>query len=231
MKARSTEQEIMDDLNCHGPVVDQTLRELEFINRWLGGNEITINGLQQIIKAPDRTYRIADMGCGGGDMLKLIARWGAGRKFNLQLTGIDANPNIVQFAKENCQQFRFISCETGNVFSPELQNRSFDVIVATLFTHHFSEGELVDLFLAWRKQVTTGIVINDLHRHPLAFYSIKLLTRLFSKSAMVKFDAPLSVKRGFRKKDLEVILEKAGIVNYTLRWRWAFRWQLIIPAR
>jgi hypothetical protein len=45
---------------------------------------------------------------------------------------------------------------------------------------------------------------------------------------MVKYDAPLSVQRAFKRNELELILEKAGIMNYKLRWKWAFRWQLII---
>jgi hypothetical protein len=75
-----------------------------------------------------------------------------------------------------------------------------------------------------------GIVVNDLHRHWLAYHAIKILTRLFSKSAMVKYDAPLSVLRGFTRGELADILKKAGIVQYTLKWKWAFRWQIIIRS-
>jgi len=79
-----------------------------------------------------------------------------------------------------------------------------------------------------KNQVKTAIIVNDIHRHPLAYYSIKWLTSLFSKSSMVKFDAPLSVLRAFKRNELKSILKKAGVENYQLRWRWAFRWQLII---
>jgi hypothetical protein len=58
-----------------------------------------------------------------------------------------------------------------------------------------------------------------------------LITKLFSRSSMVKFDAPLSVLRGFKKKELTEILQKASIEHYTLRWKWAFRWQLIIYSQ
>jgi hypothetical protein len=67
-----------------------------------------------------------------------------------------------------------------------------------------------------------------LHRHPVAYYSIKALTNLFSGSYLVKNDAPLSVLRAFRKKELQNLLLAAGIKNYSLRWKWAFRWQLIL---
>ncbi|MBL7875144.1 MAG: SAM-dependent methyltransferase, partial [Cyclobacteriaceae bacterium] len=95
----------------------------------------------------------------------------------------------------------------------------------------FSEAELVLLFSQLKQQTTAAIIINDIHRHPLAFYSIKLLTQLFSKSAMVKFDAPLSVLRAFTKTELQIILQKAIINNYKIVWKWAFRWQLTIRTQ
>jgi hypothetical protein len=44
---------------------------------------------------------------------------------------------------------------------------------------------------------------------------------------MVKHDAPLSVLRAFTKRELVEILEKAGLIDYRIKWRWAFRWQVI----
>ena len=73
-----------------------------------------------------------------------------------------------------------------------------------------------------------GFFIADLHRHPLAYYSIKLLTGLFSKSYLVKNDAPLSVLRGFSRKEWEALLAQPGIKNYSIRWKWAFRWLIIV---
>ena len=71
---RSNQIEIMDDLQCQGEVVHQTLRELEFINRWLGGNVVTLEAVKKLIMNRDHeTLTIADLGCGGGDMLKLLA--------------------------------------------------------------------------------------------------------------------------------------------------------------
>jgi hypothetical protein len=75
-----------------------------------------------------------------------------------------------------------------------------------------------------RENSRLGFFINDLHRHWLAYYSIKFLTKLFSKSYLVKNDAPLSVQRGFRRKEWNAIFEHAGISNFNCKWRWAFRW-------
>jgi hypothetical protein len=74
----------------------------------------------------------------------------------------------------------------------------------------------------------SGFFINDLHRHPLAYHSIRLLTCFFSKSYLVKHDAPLSVLRGFKKKEMEELLNSAGIQHYKIQWKWAFRWLVIV---
>jgi len=227
---RSYEAEIMDDLQHEGDIIDKTLRELEIINRLLGGNKVTINGVSRLLKSkPTKTITIADLGCGGGDIMKLVANWGRKNKIQLKLTGIDANPNIVAYAQKNTSSYPEIDYQAVNIFSQEFRNQKFDIILATLFTHHFTNEELVDLFRSLKVQARIGVVINDLHRHWFAYHSIKWLTYFFSKSYMVKADGPLSVLRAFHKEELESILSKAGISNYTLKWRWAFRWELIIP--
>lgn len=103
-------------------------------------------------------------------------------------------------------------------------------MLATLFFHHFTTEQLVQLLRQLVQQARIALIVNDLHRHPLAYYSIRLLTQLFSKSAMVKYDAPLSVLRGFTRSELLEILHAAGIKGYELRWKWAFRWQLVIKT-
>jgi len=72
-----------------------------------------------------------------------------------------------------------------------------------------------------------GFFINDLHRHYLAYYSIKFLTGLFSKSYLVKNDAPLSVRRGFKRNEWENLLRQAAINSYSIQWKWAFRWLIV----
>ncbi len=230
-KIRSYEIEIMDNLDCKGEVVDQTLRELEVINRLLGGNNVTLNGIEELlVHKKQAQISIADLGCGGGDILKLVADWGMKRKLRLILTGIDANSNIVTFAKKNSEGYPNLSFQTINIFSNEFKSKQFDIVLATLFTHHFTNDELIEILKALKQQTNIGIVINDIHRHWLAYYSIKIITQVFSKSEMVKYDAPLSVLRAFTRKELESILESSGIIDYSLKWRWAFRWQLIIKT-
>ena len=227
---RSQEEELMDDLDSSGEVIDQTLRELETINKWLGGNHVTISGLDQLLgrynHIPEKLV-IADLGCGGGDMLMLIADWARKRRLPIELTGIDANPHIIQFAKRNTKDYPEITYRCLNIFSEEFKQLQYDIATSTLFTHHFDDQQLTSIFKTINHNARLGMVINDLHRHWFAYHSIKTLTATFSKSEMVKNDAAVSVLRSFRKTELENILNQSGLSDYTLKWMWAFRWQLV----
>lgn len=229
---RSSGLEIMDDLGCGGAVLEQTLRELEFINKWLGGNNITIHALNHLLRNHDleREISIVDLGCGGGDMLRIIADWGARNNVRLKLSGIDANPNVVAFARRNVPELPPETFQAVNIFSKEFAQQRYDVVIGTLFFHHFTDEQLISFFKKLRQQLNIGLIINDLHRHYLAYYSINLLTALFSKSSMVKYDAPLSVLRGFSRREMEGILKSAGFTKSQVSWRWAFRWEAIAPV-
>jgi hypothetical protein len=138
---------------------------------------------------------------------------------------------VIDFAENRCQGYPEISFQTINIFSNEYERVECDVLIATLFLHHFKDEQLVQLLRTFQTQARSGIVINDLHRHWLAYRSINVLTAIFSKSPMVKYDAGISVLRGFRSSEIHAIMRFGRISNYTLRWMWAFRWQVIIRTQ
>lgn len=230
LSKRATAIERMDDLAVCGSDLDRALHELEGINYVLGGNYVTLSGLARVIERyPDvRRLRIADVGCGSGDMLKRIRRMLDRRKMEAALTGFDANHNVVKYAIAHTPGTCRINYEAVNIFSEEFRVRKFDIVTGTLFFHHFTNEQLTQFFKGLSDQVSLAIVINDIHRHWFSYYAIKILTRMFSRSPMVKHDAPVSVLRAFKKSELRDILKGAGLYNYRIKWCWAFRWQVVV---
>jgi 2-polyprenyl-3-methyl-5-hydroxy-6-metoxy-1,4-benzoquinol methylase len=225
---RSYQKEIMDDLEVGGEVLEQTLRELKTINRLLGGNTVTTCGLEDLLaKNPETAVTIADIGCGGGDMIDVMHDWAKKARIEARFVGIDANPNIIRRAAKNLADRPNVTFKVQNIFDPKFSTDKVDILTCTLFTHHFTQDQLGEMLLSFRKKANLGIVINDLHRHPLAYYSIRVLTRFFSKSPMVKNDGPLSVLRGFRRHEWEALLQESGFRKFEIRWKWAFRWQVV----
>lgn len=229
LKNRSQEEEIMDDFNCDGEVVDQTLKELHLINSYLGGNKISIQGIRKLIQTkPQEKYSMIDLGCGGGDTLALFAKWAKNKKITIDLAGVDANEYIISYAKSNTSDADKIEFLNEDIFNETFKNRTFDIAHGSLFFHHFDKENIVRLLNQLYRQVNIGIVINDLHRHPISYYFTKWILTLWSSSEMVKYDSVLSVARSFTRSELEECLNAAGIENYTIRWRWAFRWEIMI---
>ncbi|GGK87308.1 methyltransferase domain-containing protein [Rufibacter glacialis] len=230
---RSTLPELMDDLTLASDDLRRNLQELEFINEWLGGHDVVRNGLNQLLKHPlsvsfpEKKLKIADLGSGGGDTLRMVARWARRRNQPVELVGIDANAFMLNYSAAHSQPYPEISYRQADVFSPEFARQEYDIVICSLFLHHFPDQALASLLAQLQGQARVAVLVNDLHRHPLAFYSIKTLTQVFSRSYLVKNDAPLSVLRGFSRADWQRILELAGIRSYRLQWKWAFRWQLV----
>ncbi len=228
LKQRSNQPELMDDLTLSGEELRQNLYELEVINNWLGGHKVVLNALNRLAATGAQPLRIADIGCGGGDTLKSIACWARRKKITVELTGVDANDFMVQYARQRCQAYPEISVAQHDVFSEVFARQPYDVIVCSLFCHHFTDAQLVRLFGQLHGQAQQAVIINDLHRHWFAYYSIKWITRIFPSSYLVRNDAPLSVWRAFKRSELQELVRQAGVDVFELRWMWAFRWQLLL---
>jgi 2-polyprenyl-3-methyl-5-hydroxy-6-metoxy-1,4-benzoquinol methylase len=204
------------------------MKELDFINKYLGGHKITTCGFKAIIdkaKKNEKRISICEIGCGGGDNLRVLKKYCDKKSVGAEFSGIDINPHCIEFArsrKEN-STFRFIASDYKLI---EFKQKP-DIIFCSLFTHHFTDVEIVEILKWMRENSVTGFFINDLHRHPFAYYSIKWLTKIFSRSYLVKNDAALSVLRGFKRNELETLYAHAAMFNFQLRWKWAFRWLLI----
>ena len=227
-KQRTDKEELMDDFSIGGDLLRDTLDKLENINRWLGGNKVTINGLKKILENHPKTEEmtIIDIGCGHGDILRDIANFGRKYQYKFKLIGVDANPTAIDYAKELSVKYPELSFETQDIFSEDFKVRKFDVVLATLFLHHFKEKELTSFLNDTLNQTTTGVVVNDLHRHKLAYYLFMLLS-IFISNKMIIEDGLTSVLRGFKRKDLVKMSHKIN-VKPNISWKWAFRYLWIL---
>ncbi len=222
---RSYQPELLDQPDIPATDIQRNLYELSIINGKLGGHACTLSGFHQLSKRKNDLH-VCEIGCGGGDNLKAIEKFSNADNRNFYFTGIDINPNCIQVA-QNIQWKNNVEFIVSDFKKIDFTNKP-DIIFCSLFCHHFNDEELIQMFRWMKKNSTNGFFINDLHRHPLAYHSIQILTSLFSKSYLVQHDAPLSVLRGFKKKELKDLLEKAGLKHYTIQWKWAFRWLVVV---
>jgi SAM-dependent methyltransferase len=186
------------------------LVDLAQVNRLTFASRPTLHWLDRLVAAhpPAGPLRIVDVGFGGGDMLRRIARWAARRGIAVQLTGIDLNPHAARAAREFTPANLDIDWIAGDALS---YTQPADVILSSLFTHHLPELEIVR-FLAWMDSVARrGWFINDLIREktPLELFSV--LSRLARWHRFVQHDGPVSFRRSFREADWQRMLSDADI--------------------
>ncbi len=229
---RTNKTEIMDDFDLQGAELKRTLKDLENINKWLGGNIITIKGVQKLIekseKPKDAVHHIIDVGCGNGAMLRKLAEWGRTNKYNLKLTGIDANPFAITIAQELSENYQELEFETQNIFNEEFKSRNFDILLCTLTLHHFKDQEIIELLQRFYDQVNMGIVINDLHRSKAAYRLFQAFCGVFVNNEIARKDGLTSILRGFKKEEIQHYSSCLSTSKQEINWKWAYRYQWII---
>lgn len=221
---RSLQKELLDGSGVPFEDIKKNMAELNTINSLLGGHRITVKGFRQLLQN-EKDISVCEIGCGGGDNLFAIYRWCKKHNIKVQLTGIDINSNCLEFAREKSVSHNtsFICSDYKDV----VFEKKPDIIFSALFCHHFTDDHLVDILKWMKANAGKGFFINDLHRHPVAYFSIKMLTKFLSGSYLVKNDAPLSVLRGFKKQEWKNMINLAGLNPANISWQWAFRHLII----
>ncbi len=229
---RSSAKELLDDFNLTGPQLKQNLQNLANVNEYFGGYALVLNALKKIdlskIEKNPVSIKLTDLGCGNGDMLRKLAYRLSKKNWRWQLTGVDANKTSIELAKTLSKNSPIsIQYQISDIFSEDFKKQTHDIVLLCSICHHFSDSELIALLTQLQMQ-TQIIIISDWHRHWLPFSAIKILNIFWKCSYLEKHDGPLSIRKAFVRKELIEILVRAKIPYYQIKWRWPFRYQILI---
>jgi SAM-dependent methyltransferase len=232
-KIRTDQDEQMDDFSIDDERLTDALQQLRIVNQYLSGYSTTMSLLKPYLQSRSTT-RILDVGTGIADFPEKIVRW-ADRYLpdhDLEVVAIDANPVTVAYAQKNLKErlpkrlSDRITVETADALALPYGDQTFDIAIGAMFLHHFAHDRATEIVRSMQRVSRDGIVINDLDRHPLAYYGIFALTHLLPAAPMVRHDAPVSVLRGFKAAELVAIAQAAELPEFSIRWRLPFRWLL-----
>jgi ubiquinone/menaquinone biosynthesis C-methylase UbiE len=207
---RSEEPEIMDDLAQPEPEFAAAYRELEIINRRLGGVRAIDRHLPQA-----SNLLMLDVAAGACDVSEALIRNRRGR-----IVVLDLNVRGLRLAAKSWPI-------VGDALELPFGNGAFDVVMASLFFHHLSNENCARALSEMWRVARRRVLVNDLHRSAIAYFSIRVLTALFSKSRMVRHDGPVSVLRAFRPAEL---LEVARCAGVPARLHRSFPYRLVLVA-
>lgn len=227
---RTNDPEIMDDFDLKGEMLKDALDKIAKINQFLGGNKLTLKGVQKLLKnVPDSdVITIVDVGCGNGDMLRKLADFGIKNNVKFELIGIDANSFTINYAVELSKKYSNISYRCEDIFSKSFSELKYDIVLCTLTLHHFKNEDIQNILKVFDVNSRIGFVVNDLQRSALSYRLFQMLCFVFRLNEMSRKDGLTSILRGFKRQELIAFSENLNFRKYTIQWKWAFRYQWII---
>lgn len=223
LEFRSTEKEQLDNLDLGGETLHQTLDGLSVINRFLGNTNATFAAVKPVILNSSSPLKIIDLGCGGGDNLRAMAKWCSSKNISAELIGIDGNKNTLDYARSKNTSGIQIEYLQADVLSPHFELPDCDILLSSHFVYHFSNDELTQFIVNASKKVKHKIIFSELQRSPLAYILFSLGSFFMPFNKLVKQDGKRAIERAFNSKELKTILSNTGLKNFSIQNNWAFR--------
>ncbi|MEO0527467.1 MAG: methyltransferase domain-containing protein [Bacteroidota bacterium] len=231
LSSRNTEPELMDDPNVDIHDLRETLKDINLSNKMLGGNRITVKEVGKFMNEyPKALYTIMDMGCGDGSMLREIAHFCRKNGQKVRLVGIDLSEKAIQIGKDTSSAYPEIHFQQQDILQLSSTDFNCDILLCTLTMHHFNDNQIPIFLKQFVKLAGVGIIINDLERSKWACYLFKLFRAIFIKSKIAKYDGLISIKSGFKKRELMHFAQTLPKVQHMIQWKWAFRYVWVIKT-
>lgn len=229
---RATEQELMDDPNISEIELKNALLDISKVNKLLGGNRITIKALERLFKENPlkKEWSILDIGCGDGEMLRLIADYFRSKNLHLHLVGMDLSAQSIAMGKEFSQSYTNIELKIKDVLMVQKDSFECDVILCTLTLHHFKDQEILRFMKQFVALASVAVIINDLQRSKIAYQLFRLFSRIFIKSHIAKNDGLISIASAFKKHELKKVAQQLKLEHSEITWKWAFRYLWLIKT-
>ena len=229
--SRATAQEFLDRPDCDPELAAASYRFMEMVNGGFGG----IRVVRRFLHAETAGHhdaaplRVLDIGSGSCDIPLALSRWarvyGIPLHFTcLEMSGLAIDIARGQLAKAGDPTVRLLQEDVFRHHPLE----PYDCAVASMCFHHFSNEHILALLRRLRGFVRGSVLINDLRRSRLADLAARLLLTGTGMSAGVRHDALLSIRRGFKIRELKALLRQLeGVTVSVAPARW-FRIAAII---
>jgi 2-polyprenyl-3-methyl-5-hydroxy-6-metoxy-1,4-benzoquinol methylase len=221
---RHREAELMDD-----PALDEAehraaLRGLRRVNQLSRTAAALWGPIHRLANTPGHgPVSVLDIATGSGDVPIALARRAARDNVKLLVAACDVSERAIAMAKDRaaaagaCVDF---SC--ADAIRDPLPG-DYDVVTCSLFMHHLDADDVVGLLYKMRAAARRMVLVSDLSRSRAGLTLAWLVTRLFSRSRVVRTDAVLSVRGAFTIEEFRALSDEAGLEGATIRPCWPYR--------
>jgi len=228
-KRRSHKLEHLDTGNYTPAEYEACIGELQLVNRWMGdAHSLRATVLREIADESLQNFSILDVGAGSGELLRVAAAWARQTGRTLSAVGLELNERSAESIVEESLRFPEIRSLRGNALELPFADAAFDYVMCSLFTHHFVDGQVVQILREMSRVAKRRIFVIDLHRHPIAYFLYTTLGKIVLHNRLLRHDGALSILRSFKTYELLELGQRAGLNNVWVERHFPFR--LVLSA-
>lgn len=212
--------ERMDDPHCDPGKLRRTYRQFHTLNRLISRwGHIYREEIEPRLEAsPGRSFSLLDIGCGGGDIASRLAGLAAAGGHELEVTGIDSDERAIDFARSgpNPHGVRYLRASAGTLAG---RGRRFDFVISNHLLHHLDGGERSRLLEAASTLCRERVLFCDIERSDAAWLLFAILTRPIFRDSFITEDGLRSIRRSYRREELEDVLPEHWSVRRIFPFR------------
>jgi ubiquinone/menaquinone biosynthesis C-methylase UbiE len=207
---RATEPELLD-LGVPEAEVRRSLGDLRFVNRWLAGRGALLQAVRPHLRAGGR---LLDVGCGSADQPAYLKR-----RCPPPILAVGVDIKLLHLRDVPPD----VHAVVADVHALPFADRSFDVVTASHFLHHFEDDQIPPLLGGLCRLARAAVVVNDLHRHAVPLLFGRVFFPVLFQSPVSVSDGLLSIRRAFRPDELRAAFAAAGFPRVAIRRRFPYR--------
>jgi len=233
LAVRVLENEIMDQPGLDVAAHQQALTGIGRVN-WISGIERILWNALLSFRSPEnvRPLRVFDLACGGGDVSIQLAQRAVRQGIPIEFTGVDISQTAVDFAQSRAKNLKLtnIQFRQCNVLRDPWPG-ACDVAMSSLFLHHLNDSQALVLLQRMAKLPERGFLLDDLCRSRLGYFLAWCGVRLLTRSSIVHFDGPASVRAAYQIQEVRSLAVQAGLSGMTFQRHWPQRFLMAWKSR
>lgn len=228
MQARVLVPELMDDPTLDRAEHLQALNGLQRINAWTGNASLVWKSILPLaLENAGRPLRILDVATGAADIPIALQRMSQKLGISLEIEGCDVSEQAIAFAAEKCSSADVaVRLFRHDVLSDETLDK-YDVVMCSQFLHHLTAEQVRVVLRAMGRAATKRVLVVDLERSRANWLQVWFATRVLSRSKVVHFDGPQSVRAAFTVKEFRAVAQEIGFASVNIRRKWPCRFVFI----
>ena len=229
-KKRNNQLERIDTGDYTPEEYEQFLREISRVNRFAGDNwTLRKTLLREIERENLQSFSVLDVGAGSGELLRTIAKFARKQNRKADLCGLELNARSAAAILEESKNFTGICAVRGDALNLPFADNAFDYAICSLFTHHFTNENIVQILDEMARISRRNLFVIDLHRHQIAYYFYTTVGKIFLHGSLVRQDGALSILRSFTPSELEKLGQTANLAELSVARHFPFR--LVLQAK